>query len=98
MFQVSAQAASHVQRIRDAKGVDPAWVTRIAATGDGLTLRFAAAPRPDDEQVSTDAFTLYLAAGTAAALADRVLDSGFLEGRPRLVLRAHRSPQPESTA
>ncbi len=95
MLQVTAQATSQLQRIRDAKGVDPGWIVRIERGPGGLSLSFVSAPGPGDQQVDSDELALYVAAEALPALADRTLDSQSAHGgRPTLVLCSSVEPQP----
>ena len=98
MLQVTAQATSQLQRIRDAKGVDPAWIVRIERGPGGLSLSFVPRPGPGDHQVESEELSLYVAAEAVHALADRTLDSQSSHGgRPTLVLCSSLESQPAAT-
>jgi Fe-S cluster assembly iron-binding protein IscA len=93
MFELTSRAAAALAETCAKTGLGDRMAIRICASqANGgspraYQLRFATEPFPDDEVISTEGATVFLAAGLADRLAASVLDAEQTANGSKLVLK-----------
>lgn len=87
MLQVTSNAAHHLARVRQARGVDVANAARFVGNGGQIQLTFTSSPERGDQMIETSEIPVFLAPDVASRLDQAVMDTRQEGGEDLLVIR-----------
>lgn len=96
MLEITKAAVDHLRKLRKEKGLDDSMGVRFVGSEGRLGLRFRKEPDKNDQVVSQEGLSIYVAPEVAEKFEASIVDARTQGTRRALVLRRPKAPKPSS--